>query len=257
MEFKVSDEMMNKTYPDAAMWCLETVAVKMAKAAIDDLAESLAKIAVQYALVPVQPKVLTSEDMTVTTPSFPEDVALKVKAKIQEAIGKHLFPEVSATNKLMYELKHELYKSPAISNPHLTMAMIQDAIYKMAHPSSGNHDHPATLDVFMSPADKQAYFASQGAFAFASKPKAVSPAFSPVGRGVEKELAKAIPGFEAMRVDKCPVCDTSDMRLAGAIVHLNDCHKWAREAIADWLETLDLDLTLHPVGGGDKDGSND
>jgi hypothetical protein len=31
----------------------------------------------------------------------------------------------------------------------------------------------------------------------------------------------------------------------GLITHLNDDHHWTREAIADWLETLDRDITLH------------
>lgn len=30
------------------------------------------------------------------------------------------------------------------------------------------------------------------------------------------------------------------------IMHLNDQHKWPREEIADWLETLDVDLTFKP-----------
>lgn len=32
--------------------------------------------------------------------------------------------------------------------------------------------------------------------------------------------------------------------LSDLIIHLNDTHRWSREAIADWLESLDLDLEL-------------
>ncbi len=34
------------------------------------------------------------------------------------------------------------------------------------------------------------------------------------------------------------------------VMHLNDHHHWTREAIADWIDTLDVDLTVHddPVG---------
>jgi hypothetical protein len=28
------------------------------------------------------------------------------------------------------------------------------------------------------------------------------------------------------------------------IIHLNDSHRWSREDIADWLDTLDVDLTI-------------
>jgi hypothetical protein len=32
--------------------------------------------------------------------------------------------------------------------------------------------------------------------------------------------------------------------LQQTIIHINDHHKWTREAIAEWLETLDHDLTF-------------
>lgn len=35
--------------------------------------------------------------------------------------------------------------------------------------------------------------------------------------------------------------------LKGLIIHLNDEHKWTREQIADWLETLDVDLELGKI----------
>jgi len=40
--------------------------------------------------------------------------------------------------------------------------------------------------------------------------------------------------------DDAPIIITLDTM----IMHLNDFHKWAREDIADWLETLDIDLTI-------------
>lgn len=33
-------------------------------------------------------------------------------------------------------------------------------------------------------------------------------------------------------------------QLALLVIHLNDVHRWSREAIADWLDTLEIDLTL-------------
>lgn len=33
-------------------------------------------------------------------------------------------------------------------------------------------------------------------------------------------------------------------KLSVIIIHLNDAHKWSREAIADWLESLDIDLSF-------------
>jgi hypothetical protein len=58
-------------------------------------------------------------------------------------------------------------------------------------------------------------------------------------------LEEAIPGFHEMTAvhPVQPGCCTG---LRQIIICLNDNHKWSREAIADWLETLDLDLTIQP-----------
>ena len=50
--------------------------------------------------------------------------------------------------------------------------------------------------------------------------------------------------LEATDVATCPVCGVSgpfesDEAFYGLIPHLNDDHRWAREAIADWVETIE------------------
>lgn len=56
-------------------------------------------------------------------------------------------------------------------------------------------------------------------------------------------LAELLPALYE-RV-KCPMsCRRGDDELEAVIVHLNDYHKWTREAIADWLDTLNLDLAF-------------
>lgn len=50
-------------------------------------------------------------------------------------------------------------------------------------------------------------------------------------------------------------------KLKETIIHLNDHHHWTRESIADWLDTLDIDLTVqrkepdanHPIRGAKFD----
>jgi hypothetical protein len=69
-------------------------------------------------------------------------------------------------------------------------------------------------------------------------------------------LRDAIPGLKDAQ-SPCPVCvvelttphvpNTADWRnnniaLIDIIIHLNDYHKWTREAVADWIETKDWDL---------------
>jgi len=65
-------------------------------------------------------------------------------------------------------------------------------------------------------------------------------------------LVKAIPALKTAKA-KCPVrknkgktfCSMPRTNyVVNLVVHLNDTHKWTREAIADWLETLDCDLSF-------------
>lgn len=61
-------------------------------------------------------------------------------------------------------------------------------------------------------------------------------------------------------ITRCPVCTVSGPtdpygQIYYTIVHLNDRHRWSREQIADWLDTLDIDLTIKPPEEQDADAS--
>lgn len=84
----------------------------------------------------------------------------------------------------------------------------------------------------------------------------------PDGGGVFQRTALLDKVFPVMnQLIKCPV--KRQMRplpfmkhehwqfLGYMLIHLNDYHKWSRERIADWLETLDLDITARPESIGD------
>lgn len=60
-------------------------------------------------------------------------------------------------------------------------------------------------------------------------------------------LAKLVPAISGDAFP-CPM-DECSMRstISSLIPHINDTHKWSREAIADWLDSLDVDLTIRPV----------
>lgn len=66
-----------------------------------------------------------------------------------------------------------------------------------------------------------------------------------------EELSASLPGSH-VSVD-CPVCDKSPHRelLPDIIIHINDEHHWTREQIADWLETLDIDLEFKDAKSSD------
>lgn len=55
-------------------------------------------------------------------------------------------------------------------------------------------------------------------------------------------LRQVIPGMRDTVPGPCRCWDRC--RLETLIVHLNDAHEWTREQIADWLDTLDLDLAF-------------
>lgn len=58
-------------------------------------------------------------------------------------------------------------------------------------------------------------------------------------------LAQIVPAIRTATAE-CPECHSAHQPLALVIVHLNDQHKWPREKIADWLDLLDIDLTIQP-----------
>ena len=71
---------------------------------------------------------------------------------------------------------------------------------------------------------------------------------------VVSQLADIVPSLTT-HIAHCPVpdyCITGSV--AELIQHLNDWHTWTREAIADWLDTLDVDLTVKPK---EKEITND
>lgn len=69
-----------------------------------------------------------------------------------------------------------------------------------------------------------------------------APSFE-LSHKVADELSAILPGMNARL--NCPRCTNANEReLSDLIVHLNDVHRVTREEVADWLETLDLDLTF-------------
>lgn len=85
----------------------------------------------------------------------------------------------------------------------------------------------------------------------------------PDGAAISSALGTLFPGMEECDVAlscpalPCPI--TGSCEYVGAdeaeatsvsdwVMHLNDAHQWSRERIADWLETLDVDLRA--VAGG-------
>jgi hypothetical protein len=79
------------------------------------------------------------------------------------------------------------------------------------------------------------------------------PVPAPQANGVLTALTAVVPGLKGARA-RCPECKKHavddaqfpERKLSEVIIDLNDNHKWTREQIADWLETLDVDLSFVP-----------
>lgn len=75
---------------------------------------------------------------------------------------------------------------------------------------------------------------------------AMGAALEAIGVG-PKELAVNYPPIPpetwadlALREERCPVVKCVETTtIAGVAAHLNDTHKWTREAIADWVEQME------------------
>lgn len=64
------------------------------------------------------------------------------------------------------------------------------------------------------------------------------------GSEVATDLSRILPGLNDFAT--CPGCDPvkPPRNIQTVIIELNDKHDWSREQIADWLETLDVDLSF-------------
>lgn len=73
-------------------------------------------------------------------------------------------------------------------------------------------------------------------------PKPKPPVPSIDGDRIMTSLRRALPGIQTTVA--CPACNR-ESAIEDLIQHLNDSsHRWTREQIADWLESLDVDLAF-------------
>ncbi len=68
---------------------------------------------------------------------------------------------------------------------------------------------------------------------------AIGAAFNAIGKDAEIEQVEEWNDLILHRFE-CPVCDR---RAHSTIVHLNDFHRWTREQIASWVESIEARIT--------------
>jgi hypothetical protein len=61
------------------------------------------------------------------------------------------------------------------------------------------------------------------------------------------DLQSIVPEMEEPHRIKCIQCPIVSSTVSNAIVHLNDDHRWTREKIANFLDTLPYDLRIRKV----------
>lgn len=76
--------------------------------------------------------------------------------------------------------------------------------------------------------------------------------FTKSGYPVVDEIASVIPNISTCVAYPCVCPDQKGNKhpIHVVIIHLNDHDRWPREAIAKWLDRLDIDLTLQPTNKG-------
>lgn len=74
-------------------------------------------------------------------------------------------------------------------------------------------------------------------------PVSLGPGGGPaIGDTVREAILDNCPGTKEI-VDKCPLCSYSKASLLDMVIHINDNHaQWTRHDIADWLESLDINI---------------
>lgn len=68
-----------------------------------------------------------------------------------------------------------------------------------------------------------------------------SPPKRDPGADAADVVFRALPALGGFA--QCPTCGFHSY-LFGLVMHLNDYHKMSRDGIADWLDTLDVDLSF-------------
>lgn len=203
----------------------------------------------------------------------------------QEALG-HVYIEDdfgSMTYKVGYQQTKTLYtviSKPALEMHWSTEHLIHDVAKKMGAMvandiamqlkqhlggkhllQSGEKVYPSASHALM-----EEYYAKYalGAFHVAAKKPDVAPDWDsllykpkPPVANVQKTLEDAVPGLKDAKAT-CPAEHCKGMGsfdgvpVTKVVIHLNDHHRWTREKIADWLDTLDVDLSFKTPEGGES-----
>ena len=92
------------------------------------------------------------------------------------------------------------------------------------------------LGAMLRPQYQGAYFGGGGSCALGAALEAIGRlAYNEVLQGCSGDLEFPIIAVSA----GCPICTFDVHRLGCTVTHLNDEHGWTREAIADWVATIE------------------
>ena len=153
-----------------------------------------------------------------------------------------------------YMCHHSLYLDQHISLEslvHTPVAVLADETFRSAV-NQCVKDHvlgvPPSPTVFVPKQVQYAAYYESPAFSNGL----LSPAWSDISDqlNIIGKLQQLVPGMANKSIccpEKCGVVQKA-VPIPNMVMHLNDFHHWTREAIADWLETLGVDLTIQPKG---------
>lgn len=100
------------------------------------------------------------------------------------------------------------------------------------------------LGAMLRPQVRYFFFDRDGSCALGAACEAISLKEHDVMFYYGKGILEAFPILCARSV-ACPVCAATDTAFRIVGCHLNDKHEWTREAIADWVETIEPQEVSH------------
>lgn len=175
-----------------------------------------------------------------------------------------LLPDGSTLNfSVLIEEKPEAKFSDTTQNKHAAQKAVNQIIdalrqgmYEQILSQLDEVNPAGTKTIPMNPSLYSSLFASLSTASLSSTPTLAGPS----GNSVLKTLTKAFPGIKGATVecpcrkkkwgvtlgDSCVYGTNAPTPLADTVIHLNDVHHWTRDQIADWLDTLDIDLSAKP-----------
>lgn len=190
---------------------------------------------------------------TATAKAHEKQVAAMLGFDISEVAEPPVFASTTLTNEMIKKAAEKVKKDTLAGSSLLFPSAPWSAGYMELKPPSPSEEY----DLFAYGKVLDEDFLLELGVAFTEKKKheekvklAMMQSYltwpTPVLSNPRRQIEQACPGLEEHVQAPCKCYNEypQDSVLSAVVMHLNDKHAWTREQIADWLDDLDVDLTI-------------